>query len=271
MTTGSTVTSLALLLLLAAVSACEGEDQSPSSREQSGQPGAGQYERAGPAEPEILAAAKFAADAASKGTAELLSVDDAQKQVVAGMNYRLTMTLTDGSRWKATVWRRFDNTMELTAASQLPPLVQPEMRVDARGIHLTEQSKQTRLLPFGAPQGEVLKALSFRGPADQETNFDCGEGPVQFARWPDGFSLLFQNGRLGGWGLAGKGGAVHTTDALRIGSVLRQVRVAGREEIAETTLGREFSVNGIHGVLEGEGEDARVVAMWSGELSCVFR
>jgi Cystatin domain len=231
----------------------------------------GGYSPAGTSEPEVLAAAKFAAAAASKGTAQLLTVDDAQKQVVAGMNYRLTMTLSDGARWEATVYRNLDKRMELTSSRQLPPLVQPEMRVDAQGLQLTEQGKQTRHLPFGTAQGEVLKALSFRGPPQQSTNSDCGEGPVQFAQWPDGLSLLFQNGKFGGWGLSGKGGTLHTTDALRIGSELGQVRVAGHEEIAETSLGTEFTVNGVHGVLEGKGDAARVSAMWSGELSCVFR
>lgn len=262
-----TLPALAALLILATLPACkQNERQSPDDH-----PLVGGFAPARPSEPDVLAAARFAAQAASKGAAQLLSVDDAHKQVVAGTNYRLTLTLTDGSRWEATVWRKLDQTMELTASRQLPPLVQPEMRVDAKGLKLTPQGEKTRELVFGTSQGEVLKALSFRGPPRKSTNSDCGEGPVEFAQWPDGVSLLFQDGRFGGWGLNGKGGALHTTDALRIGSSLAQVRVAGHEEVSETSLGREFSVNGIHGVVEGEGDKARITAMWAGELSCVFR
>jgi hypothetical protein len=258
---------LAALLLLPALSGCKDE---PQPRSPGGGQMVGAYASAAPQEPDVLAAARFAASAASKGKAQLVSVDDAQRQVVAGTNYRMTLTLSDASRWEVTVWRKLDGVMALTASRQLPPLVQPDMRIDAQGIRLTAEGKEEQL-PFGMGEDEVMKALSFRGPAQRSTNEDCGEGPVQFAQWPDGFSLLFQNGRFGGWGLSGKGGAVHTVDALRIGSSLAQVRVAGKEEVAETSLGREFSVNGIHGVVEGEGEDARVTAMWSGELSCVFR
>lgn len=261
--------ALAALALAAGCAACKPDQPAAPPGPESQVVGG--YSPADPTEPAVLAAANFAAGAASKGTAELLSVDGAEKQVVAGMNYRLNLTLSDGSRWKATVYRALDNRMALTSSRQLPPLVQPEMRVDARGLQLTEQGKETLSLPFGTPQAEVLKALSFRGASKQSTNPDCGEGPVQFAQWPDGLSLLFQNGKFGGWGLSGKGAALHTTDALRIGSEIGQVRVAGHEEIAETTLGTEFTVNGVHGVLEGKGDAARVSAMWAGELSCVFR
>ena len=43
----------------------------------------------------------------------------AQRQVVAGMNYRLDLKLRDASRWRVTVWKRLDGTMAVTAADRL--------------------------------------------------------------------------------------------------------------------------------------------------------
>ena len=43
----------------------------------------------------------------------------AERQVVAGTNYRLTLKLRDGSRWQATVWHRLDGHYEVTNATRL--------------------------------------------------------------------------------------------------------------------------------------------------------
>lgn len=52
-------------------------------------------------------------------------------------------------------------------------------------------------IPFGRPQSEVLATLErVRGPAGKGTNEDCGAGPVQYANWPDGLSLVFQRDRF---------------------------------------------------------------------------
>ena len=43
----------------------------------------------------------------------------AQRQVVAGTNYRLTLQLRDGSRWQATVWHKLDGTDQVTETTRL--------------------------------------------------------------------------------------------------------------------------------------------------------
>ena len=42
----------------------------------------------------------------------------AQRQVVAGMNYRLDIKLRDASRWHVTVWRRLDGALQVTSAER---------------------------------------------------------------------------------------------------------------------------------------------------------
>ena len=51
---------------------------------------------------------------------KLLSIDDAQRQVVAGINYKLRLSVTKGPQQRkasATVWGKLDGTYELTAWS----------------------------------------------------------------------------------------------------------------------------------------------------------
>ena len=49
----------------------------------------------------------------------LTSLDAVQQQVVAGLNYRLDLTLSDGSKVRATVWKKLDGTFELTNVEPL--------------------------------------------------------------------------------------------------------------------------------------------------------
>jgi hypothetical protein len=55
-----------------------------------------------------------------KAELKLVSIDDAQRQVVAGINYKLRLSLTKGPQQRkasATVWAKLDGTYELTAWS----------------------------------------------------------------------------------------------------------------------------------------------------------
>ena len=42
--------------------------------------------------------------------AKLRRIETAQRQVVAGTNYRLTLRLANGARWSGTVWHKLDRT-----------------------------------------------------------------------------------------------------------------------------------------------------------------
>lgn len=43
----------------------------------------------------------------------------AERQVVAGTNYRLKLKLRDGSSWQAVVWHRLDGRFEVTETARL--------------------------------------------------------------------------------------------------------------------------------------------------------
>ena len=74
---------------------------------------------------ETLAVAQFAVDQISKKLNEPLELKDiisAERQVVAGLNYRLELDLTKSNqpfRVRAIVWRKLDGSMELTSWNAL--------------------------------------------------------------------------------------------------------------------------------------------------------
>lgn len=63
---------------------------------------------------EVGAAARFAVSRLPGRHGKLKTIVGAERQVVAGTNYRMLLVLTDGSRWRVQVWKKLDGTMELS-------------------------------------------------------------------------------------------------------------------------------------------------------------
>ena len=148
-----------------------------------------------------------------------------------------------------------------------------DLAVEAEGLRLVDtRSGATRPLPFDTPEDQLLALLeAFRGPADRGTNSECGFGPLDYAVWADGLTLHFHDDLFAGWALDPRAAGVHATmSGIGPGSTRRELEAAYEGQVEETTLGIEFHAGGIEGILDGEGPDARISAMWAG-VSCVFR
>lgn len=168
------------------------------------------------------------------------------------------------------------NSASRNDASPVPtatPAADPRLAVDGDGLRwFMPGNGAARPLPFGQPQAAVLASLErVRGPAGRGANQDCGAGPVQYANWADGLSLVFQNGRFAGWGLDGRAaGALATAAGVGPGSTRAELADAYGVTVRPSTLGAEFSAGDIHGILDGPGPTAKITDMWAG-VSCVAR
>ena len=148
-----------------------------------------------------------------------------------------------------------------------------DLAVEAEGLRLVDTATgAARPLPFGMPKDQLLAILeSFRGPADGGTNSECGAGPLEYAVWADGLTLYFQDGNFAGWALDPRAEGAHATaSGVGPGSTRAHLDAAYDAEVEETTLGTEFTAGGLSGLLDGQGPDARIGAMWAG-VNCVFR
>ena len=65
-------------------------------------------------EADVGPAARFAVSRLPRPHAPLKQIVGAERQVVAGTNYRMLVTLKDGKRWRLVVWKKLDGTMQLT-------------------------------------------------------------------------------------------------------------------------------------------------------------
>ena len=161
-----------------------------------------------------------------------------------------------------------------TTADVALPAGQPKLAVEGEGLRwFLPPDGSARPIPFGTPQANVLASLErVRGPAGKGVNTDCGAGPVEYANWPDGLSVVFQRGKFVGWGLDGRAaGALATADGVGPGTTRVELeRGFATVSVQRTSLGSEFTAGELHGLLDGPEPRARVTEIWAG-VSCVAR
>lgn len=68
--------------------------------------------------PDVTAAAEFAKAQIAAPDVTILSLGEVETQVVAGRNYRFTMSLSDGQFVKVAVWKKLDGSMELLSIAR---------------------------------------------------------------------------------------------------------------------------------------------------------
>lgn len=148
----------------------------------------------------------------------------------------------------------------------------PALAVEAEGLRLfNKQSGSARAIAFGTARDDVLSMLAFLGKPETGTNGECGAGALDYANWPDGLGLFFQEDKFAGWYLNDRDkGAMTTASGIGIGSSRTDLEAAYASDISETTLGTEFAAGELFGLLDGKGKAAKITNMWGG-VSCNFR
>ncbi len=68
---------------------------------------------------QVRAAATFALGAIDRGGVEIVRIEKAHQQVVAGMNYAMVLVLANGEHWRVRVWSKLDGTYQLTDSEQV--------------------------------------------------------------------------------------------------------------------------------------------------------
>lgn len=122
-------------------------------------------------------------------------------------------------------------------------------------------------LVFGMPRGEAVAAATavFGVPSASGHNDECGQGPMDFVSYND-LQLAFQEDRLVGWSLGGPRPSLRTAGGLGIGAPRSALGQTDIDE--ESSLGPEFEVDGVGGILDQQG--SAVEALWAGS-TCQFR
>jgi len=156
-------------------------------------------------------------------------------------------------------------------ASGNAPAAQPsaEPARDLKGgalVHTLSADGLELGLAFGVPRAQAVATATeaFGAPTGTSHNGECGAGPMDFVDYR-GLSLAFQDGLLAGWSIDEELPALRTADGLAVGAPRDAL---GGAPVEQSTLGPEFDVGGIGGLLDEEGRE--IAVLWAG-LTCHFR
>lgn len=157
------------------------------------------------------------------------------------------------------------------------PMGVPQLTLVHDGLMLVPgQGDPPRSFAFGTPRAAVedLAGRLVGAVTNRSRNDECGAGPIDFTEYGS-LTLNFQDDRFVGW-FAGEGTRVPTADGVVPGVTRAHLEsTLTVAMILDTTLEGEFEYAGrggaaIGGFLDGDGQDARVTALYAG-TNCFFR
>jgi hypothetical protein len=123
----------------------------------------------------------------------------------------------------------------------------------------------------GTAKAIELVAKALGEPIEQATNQDCGSGPLGYATYRDGLSLYFEGGKFAGWDLDGReNGKFATAAGIGIGTSRKALDAAGPVQVEESTIGHEFMLGELSGLLSSTGAEGKVTNLWAG-VTCIAR
>ena len=157
-----------------------------------------------------------------------------------------------------------------TASSARPAADSAFLALEGGGLRVFLASTgSSRPLPFGTPSTDVLAVLTTvlgSEPAEKGENADCA---AKYAAWDNGLTVWFTNDRFSGWHV-GRGSSLTTADGLGLGTTRAQLEAAHNAVFTASSLGEEFTVGELAGLLESAAPGARVQHLWSGHV-CIAR
>lgn len=143
--------------------------------------------------------------------------------------------------------------------------------LDGGGLRIISiPSGSSHALAFGSAKTDTLNTLqAIEGaPLSQGENIDCR---ATRAEWADGLTVWFARGKFVGWSVGKADSSLSTMGGLRLGATRAEVENgAAVAKIAPSSLGEEFTVGDIAGLLDSKRPDAKVTNLWAGSV-CIAR
>ena len=161
--------------------------------------------------------------------------------------------------------------------------VKSTIALSANAIQIVNQtSGSTKEIAFGMPLEQLVEIVEnvLKSKPTINMNSECGAGPLKFATWDNGLTLLFQEKKNDEWLFAGWAAnkpknnqtKLNTMANVGIGTSRKEIESAYVINVSKTSLGYEFSTkfNDFFGIFDGPNENSKITNLWSG-VSCNFR
>lgn len=125
-------------------------------------------------------------------------------------------------------------------------------------------------LDFGTARDAVVKAIEPVLGKGTDGD-DCSIMPLKTLSFP-GIDLTFNDAGFAGWTADPQAGdkGLKTASGIGVGSTRAALDAAYKPQVAESSLGLEFNVDALDGILSSDKPDGTVTDLWAGE-TCVAR
>ncbi|MEM9219455.1 MAG: hypothetical protein AAGD25_34615 [Cyanobacteria bacterium P01_F01_bin.150] len=109
-------------------------------------------------------------------------------------------------------------------------------------------------------------------PTETIDTSECPAGPLQITTWTNGLSINTLDKTFVGWSINPNAGSedLTTIAGVGIGTSVKDLQDAYDVEILDSTLGTEFYVGQMSGLLSSEQPDGEITDLWAG-ANCIFR
>lgn len=161
------------------------------------------------------------------------------------------------------------------ASEQAPAAGNAELRLalDGAGLRVFNSSSgSARAIEFGTRKTEFLDLLEKvvgQAAVKQGNNEDCG---ATNATWSNGLVTWFQNDQFVGWSISqDQPSPLRTANGIGLEMTRAELENSGTVvQVAESTIGTEFSAGNVAGLLSSSNTDGVVSNMWAGQV-CIAR
>lgn len=166
------------------------------------------------------------------------------------------------------------DTREVARTGPQPAKLQrPVLMLDGRGLVIADAQGTKHTIAFEGPASEAVAAARdmFGEPNKVERLEECGAGPLQISRFA-GLTLAAQDGKFAGWWLddSFKRPLPTTAAGIGIGSTRSELQESYTVEAFESTIGHEFTADGIGGLTDSLGKLGKITNLWAG-ATCIMR
>ena len=150
----------------------------------------------------------------------------------------------------------------------------PALNLAPDELTLVLANGSTRHVSFGMDKAGAtdMVTAALGNPIEQARNEDCGAGALDYAAFRQGLSLYFQDGKFAGWDLDGReNGKFQTMNGIGIGMTRKALEAAaGKVDVEESSIGQEFAIGEMSGLLSSAAADGKVTNLWAG-VNCIAR
>ncbi|MGK7891443.1 MAG: hypothetical protein AB4042_19105 [Leptolyngbyaceae cyanobacterium] len=168
-------------------------------------------------------------------------------------------------------------------APDTEPVPQVALALATDGLQvITLQTGSIRTIPFEAEGDRTLQVVTqiLGKPTETVESPECPAGPMTVTTWSNGLAINTTNQTFIGWTIRPQSQSqsqsqandqdLTTVSGVGLGTTVGDLKAAYSVDIFESSLGTEFNVGTLSGIVSADQPDGVITNLWAG-VNCIFR